>query len=137
MRAALDVNILIAALLSGRGAPAELIRRWLGGELELVVSPLLLDELERALTHPKLRRRISADEGNAFVALLRTAAIGAADPAPATRRSSDPEDDYLLALAEHERAFLVSGDRHLLLLAGELPILSARELLDELDPSSR
>jgi predicted nucleic acid-binding protein len=33
-----------------------------------------------------------------------------------------PGDDYLLALASSESAVLVSGDDHLLSLAGELPI---------------
>lgn len=133
MRAVLDVNILIAALLSSLGTPAELLRRWLDGRLELIVCPALLDELERGLAYPKLRRRISADEADAFVSLLRAAATTAADPAPAARRSADPGDDHLLALAEQERAFLVSGDRHLLALAGELPVRSAREFVDALE----
>ena len=51
--------------------------------------------------------------------------------APA-RRSADRGDDYLLALAEQERALLISGDQHLLALAGELPILTPRAFLDTL-----
>ncbi len=47
MRALLDVNILISALLSRRGGPAQLLTRWLAGEFELVVSEALLSELER------------------------------------------------------------------------------------------
>jgi hypothetical protein len=43
------------------------------------------------------------------------------------------DDDYLLALAEQERAILVSGDRHLLALADRFPIRSARALLESLD----
>lgn len=38
--------------------------------------------------------------------------------------SSDPGDDYLIALAAREHAALVSGDRHLLRLADGLPIFS-------------
>jgi hypothetical protein len=38
VRAVLDPNVLIAALLSPTGAPAQLVGRWLGGEFELVVS---------------------------------------------------------------------------------------------------
>jgi predicted nucleic acid-binding protein len=48
------------------------------------------------------------------------------------RHSADPGDDYLLALAEAERAVLVSGDRHLHALAGQLPILAPRAFLDQL-----
>jgi predicted nucleic acid-binding protein len=42
VRAVLDPNILIAALLSPAGAPAQLVGRWLGGAFELVVSETLL-----------------------------------------------------------------------------------------------
>jgi putative PIN family toxin of toxin-antitoxin system len=132
VRAVLDPNILIAALLSRGGAPAQLLSRWLAGEFELVVSETLLAELERALAYPKLRNRISAEEANAFVVLLRQAAPLAEDPAKPSPRSADPGDDYLLALAEQERAVLISGDQHLLALAGELPIRTARAFLDAL-----
>jgi len=54
------------------------------------------------------------------------------DPAEPAAQSVDPGDDYLLALAEQERAVLVSGDRHLLALADELPIQTARAFLDSL-----
>ena len=132
MRAVLDPNILIAALLSPSGAPARIFGRWLGGDFELIVSEALLSELERALAYPKLRRRIPADDAAEFVSLLRVAAILAPDPAAGARRSGDPADDYLLALAEKERAVLVSGDPHLLEFADELPIEAARTFLNRL-----
>ncbi len=132
MRAVLDPNVLIAALLSPRGAPAQIVSRWLAGEFELVVSESLLAELERTLSYPKLRTRIAAVDASEFVALLRDGAVLASDPADTPRRSADPGDDYLLALAESERAVLVSGDRHLLDLARELPIHTPRQFADAL-----
>lgn len=132
MRAVLDPNNLIAALLSPAGAPAQLVTGWLGGEFELVVSETLLAELVQALEYPKLRKRVSADQAAEFVALLRDGPMIGADPSATSRRSADPGDDYLLALAESERAVLVSGDQHLLALAGELPIQTARAFLERL-----
>jgi putative PIN family toxin of toxin-antitoxin system len=132
VRVVLDPNILIAALLSPTGAPAQLVGRWLAGEFELVVSEALLAELERALAYPKLRRRVSADEAAELVDLLRDGAVLAPDPPDPPRRSPDSGDDYLLALAETERAVLVTGDQHLLALADRFPIHSARALLDQL-----
>jgi len=130
VRAVLDPNILIAALLSPAGAPAQLVGRWLGGEFELVVSETLLAELQRALAYPKLRGRVLPDEAAAFTTLLRHGAILASDPPDPARRSADRGDDYLLALAEAERALLVSGDQHLLALADHLPVQTARASLD-------
>jgi putative PIN family toxin of toxin-antitoxin system len=130
VRAVLDPNVLIASLLSRDGAPAQIVSRWLAGEFELVLSEALLAELERALAYPKVRKRIAEDEARAFVDLLRQAVRLAPDPEAPARRSADPGDDYLLALAEAERAVLVSGDQHLLALAGGLPILTPRAFLD-------
>ena len=130
MRAILDPNVIISALLSPDGAPARVLRAWLEGRFELIVSPLLLKELKRALAYPKLAERISTEESSGLVEWLRREAILVDDPAePPTSRSEDPGDDYLLALAEAERAVLVSGDRHLLALTEELPVLTAREFL--------
>jgi putative PIN family toxin of toxin-antitoxin system len=131
VRAVLDANILIAALLSRSGAPAQIMNRWLGGAFELVVSEALLSELKRALAYPKLRRRIAVPDAADFVSLLRLAAVIAPDRA-GSHHSDDPGDDYLLALAENEHAVLVSGDRHLLQLADNLPIKTARAFLDAL-----
>jgi putative PIN family toxin of toxin-antitoxin system len=135
VRAALDPNILIAALLSRRGTPAQLVSRWLAGEFELVASEALIAELERALAYPKLRTRISPDEAADFVAILRSGAVLTADPAKPEHRSADSGDDYLIALAEQERAVLVSGGQHLLALGEELPIETARAFLDKLAAS--
>lgn len=132
MRAVLDPNVLIASVLSQSGAPAEILSRWLAGEFEFVASEVLLAELARALAYPKIRERIAEDEAGAFVELLRQTVRLAPDPETPPRRSADPGDDYLLALAEAERAVLVSGDRHLHALAGRLPVLAPRAFLDQL-----
>lgn len=133
MRAVLDVNVLIAALLSPTGAPAQLVLRWLGGEFELVVSERLLAELERALAYPKVRARVASDDAAEFVSFLQQTAVMGSDAPAAPRRSIDPGDDYLLASAEGEDAMVVSGDRHLLELADRFPVRSARHFLEMLE----
>ena len=124
MRVVLDPNVIISALLSPDGAPARTLRAWLQGHFELVASPLLLEELARALAYPKLRKLIEPQEGDRVIEWLRSASM-AADPEGAPPiRSPDRGDDYLIALAEAERAVLASGDQHLLGLAEDLPIYS-------------
>jgi putative PIN family toxin of toxin-antitoxin system len=109
-----------------------MMSRWLRGEFELVVSRALLTELERTLAHPKLRRHVDAESAAAFLALLCETAIVATDPESPPNRSTDADDDYVVALAEHTRAILVSGDHHLLDLADSLPIEAPRAFLDRL-----
>lgn len=132
MRAVLDVNVLVSALLSRSGAPAKIIRSWLEGAFELVVSELLLAELERALAYPRVSTRVPPEVADAFTKLLRAAALAAPDPSDIPPRSSDPADDYLIALAAAESALLVTGDQHLLDLADRFPIRSPRDVLASL-----
>ncbi len=133
MRAVLDPNILISALLSPAGAPARTLLAWQDGRFELVVSPQLLGELERALAYPKLRRRISESQASAVVAWIGAEAVTVADEDSPPPRSRDPDDDYLIALAQTARAALVTGDADLLVLREQLPIFSAADFLDWLD----
>jgi len=130
LRAVLDPNVIISGLLSPEGSPARALLAWQRSEFELVASPLLLAELERALSYPKLRRRIPTDEAQAVLEWLARSATIMPDPErPPPVRSVDPGDDYLVALASSESAVLVSGDAHLLSLAGELPIHSPASFL--------
>lgn len=123
MRAVLDANVIIAAALSPAGTTSRVLRAWLNGEYELVVSPLLLAELARALTYPKIRARVTEAEAEELLDLLRQSADVENDPpGPPRRRSVDPDDDYLIALAEAAQAVIVSGDHHLLDLRDQLPV---------------
>ena len=99
-----------------------------------MVSIQLLSELELALTCPKLRARVEPSEAVELIELLRRGALTHDDPdEPPTIRSRDRGDDYLIALAATAPAVIVSGDGHLLELAGQLPIFSPAEFLAELE----
>jgi len=133
VRAVVDVNVLLSGVLSRSGAPGQILRRWADGAFELIVSPQLLAELERALAYPKIRKRVDERAAAAFMRWVAESANHAADTSEVARRSPDPGDDYLIALAESQHAVLVSGDRHLLSLAGEIPVLTPREFIERLD----
>jgi putative PIN family toxin of toxin-antitoxin system len=131
VRAVLDPNVVISGVLSSRGAPADVLRGLAAGEFELLASQALLDELERALAYPKLRRHISepdAAELVRWVAGLATVVIDPDTDPPV--HSRDPADDYLIALASAQRAALVSVDKHLLALEREIPVFSPRVFLE-------
>lgn len=125
MRCVLDPNVFVSALLSRQGAPAGLLRLWFDGAFEVVASPLLLAELQRVLAYSKIRSRVSDAEAAEFIALVNDVATIVDDPAqPPSVPTEDPQDDYLVALAEAARVVIVSGDKHLLGLAGRLPVYS-------------
>lgn len=134
MRAVLDANVLISAILSPRGTPARLLLAWQAGAFDLVVSPVLLAELRRALAYPKLERLVPPGDADAFVAWIGRSALLAADPdGEPPVHAVDPADDYLIILAAVERAVLVSGDAHLTVLADRLPIQTPAQFLASLE----
>ena len=129
-RAVLDPGVLVSALITPAGVSAKLLIEVRAGELELIVSPLLLAELEGVLRREKFRRYVDLDAVRDYLDLLRRDAVIAPDPeGPPPLRSADPDDDYLIALAHSQNAVLVSGDSHLLDLAGGAPILSPADFL--------
>jgi putative PIN family toxin of toxin-antitoxin system len=141
VRAVFDPNVIISGLLSPAGNAARLLQAWGRGEFELIASNGLLEELERALGYPKLRRHISEADAQRVLRWLTESATISGDPGdPPSVRSPDPGDDYLIALAASRDAILVSGDRHLLALAAEIPVLEPALFLKHLaehDPDNR
>jgi putative PIN family toxin of toxin-antitoxin system len=133
VRAVLDPNVLVSALVSSEGAPAKIVARWRDGDFELIASLALLTELAAALAYPRLRKRISVEDATAVIELLRKEASLRDDPLDPPRRSRDAGDGYLIALAEASDAMLVSGDRDLLALSDRLPIFPPREFIAVLD----
>lgn len=129
-RAVLDPGVLVSALITPTGTPARLLSAARSGSFELVVSPLLFEELRLVLQREKFRRYVDLNVVNHYVELLHRDAAMAADPAePPPIRCTDPHDDYLIALAHSRSAALVSGDSDLLELAGKIPVFTPSEFL--------
>ena len=135
LRVVIDPGVLVAARLSGAGAPAELIRRWLAGEIDIVVSPLLLAELSEVLHRRKFRRWLTTEEAGAYMEFLARHATVVDDPPTEVGVTPDPDDDYLVSLARAGRAqVLVSGDADLVTLVDpDPPVVTPRALVDRLD----
>jgi uncharacterized protein len=131
-RVVLDSGVLVSALITPAGVSGRLLDELCEGAVELIVSPLLLDELLGVLRRDKFRHYVDLDTVDEYVDRLQADATAAADPGdlPSRLRSTDPKDDYLIALAHSQSAILVSGDKHLLELGvGGAPILAPGDLL--------
>jgi uncharacterized protein len=115
IRAVLDVNVLVSAFISQRGAaPDRIMRAWREGAFELVVSPKLIAELVDVLGRPKFKDQAGDGRAQAFVAALAGDALRIEGPPDPPSLLADPDDDYLPALAKVAKAdAIVSGDNHL------------------------
>jgi putative PIN family toxin of toxin-antitoxin system len=103
----------VSAAISG-GWPREIVRRWLLGEFEMIVSYDLLLELETVLPRDKFRKRLAVADVLSYVEFLRERAT-VVSSRRVERSPSDspvPDDEYLVHLAEDSQADrIVSGDR--------------------------
>lgn len=118
MRLVVDTNILISALLNRASNAALLLEAWERRRFELVTCEDQLDEFARVTRYPKLRHYLKAADAGTLKNQLRDVAIYI-ERLPLVERSPDPEDDWLLALAEVSAAdYLVSGDKRGLLVLG-------------------
>ena len=113
----LDTNVIISALLSPKGAPAEIISRWEAGVFDVVTSPPLLDELRRALEYGRVKRYLKQPDKMvaALVRRLETAAMVVAPLCSIDVVEQDPADNRVLECARAGSAsYIVTGDAHLL-----------------------
>ena len=104
----------VSGLINPYGTPAEVVRAVIGRRVTAVVTQHLIDELAGVLARPRLRRWITLDDAVALMEASSREADLRPDPGAPPRRVRDPDDDYLVALAEATRAVIVTGDDDLL-----------------------
>jgi len=109
LRVVLDSNVLISALISAGSPPDLIYRAWREKRFTLVTSKTQLAELRRASRYPKLQKLVPSREFGVPINRLHGALV--LDKLPRVDLSSDPADNYLLAMAAAAQAdFLVTGD---------------------------
>ena len=129
MRAVLDTNVIVSAVLSRAGAPGAILRAWREDRFQLGTSAPLLDELRDVLARPRIAERHgwSPDERLLFIAAFDESAIVVAPDAELRVVDEDPDDDRVLEAAmAGEVDYIVSGDHHLLDLGthADIPIVT-------------
>ena len=132
IRAVLDTNVLLSALLFG-GRLEGLHRAWRAGRLRLVLSRETADELLRVMAYPKFRLTRAEITFLFDIELLPFADVVELPASKGGRRwSRDPDDDKFIRCALAGKcARLVTGDDDLLSLkrVGKVAILSPAEFL--------
>jgi putative PIN family toxin of toxin-antitoxin system len=131
-RVVLDTNVVLSALVFADGRLAPLRLAWQQVRCHPLVSSATTTELVRALAYPKFR--LAAEERQELLAdyLPYCTAVRMPEAPPRTPECRDPYDIPFLELAIAGKAdCLVTGDRDLLSLAGQLicPIITADEFL--------
>ncbi|MGB7180593.1 MAG: putative toxin-antitoxin system toxin component, PIN family, partial [Burkholderiaceae bacterium] len=134
MRVILDTNILISALITQNTYPDRLYEAWRDGQFELLCCEQQIDELRAVTRRPGISQLIKSSEAGHLVNSIRSLAT-MITRLPQVDIASDPNDDFLLALAQAGQAnYLVTGDMRALLSLkqfGETRIMSARDFAQD------
>ena len=126
VRAVLDTNVVLSALVFGGGAVGQVRRAWQQGAILPLASTATVQELVRVLAYPKFR--LSQAEQDELLAdyLPYTETVRIPQPPPQVPACRDVLDAPLMHLAVAGKARgLVAGDRDLLAIAPEFERVSA------------
>lgn len=132
MRVVIDTNVFVSGLLLPESIPGRIVQAWRDGHFEVVMSDLLLNEIERVLLYPKIQGRLgwSTDVVSRYVGLLRFKTdVVSVDPmalssAIAARQPVRDASGLIVLhtfLAGHAD-IIVSGDKDLLALGNAYPV---------------
>lgn len=129
----LDTNIVISGLMVPASSPGRVLDLWLDGEFDVLTCFEHIDELKRATRYSKVSGRLRAHAVGRALNRLQATGIYCSE-IPEVEASSDPFDNYLLALAQAGEAdFLLTGDKAGLLELGQFRrtrIVTARAFLE-------
>jgi putative PIN family toxin of toxin-antitoxin system len=136
MKAVLDTNVLLSGLMYPSSVPGRIVEAWVTGRFDLVVSYAQLSEIARTLTYPKIQKITRWDDAKieAFLRqlLLRAEVVDTREAA--VEVIADPADSPILASLVVSRAeALVTGDRDLLALRENYPIVTPAEFASRFD----
>jgi len=124
----LDTNVLLSGIAYPNSIPGKIIAAWRNGGIEVVLSQYILLELQRVL--PKLNHRLgwSQQEIQDFIDSLAFLA-NLVEPLQTDEINlRDKADQPVLGtLLASKVNYLVTGDKDLLALANQYPILSPAE----------
>ena len=110
--AVVDTNIWVSAFLNPRGFPARLVEAGKTGQLSVVTSPPMLEELMEVLCRPRIMkiRRTTAADAEAFVRHVAESTL-LVSVSGDLRLCRDPDDDVVLETAIVGSAqYIVSRD---------------------------
>ena len=136
LRAVLDANVMISALIQPKGASGRILTSLLEkNSFELVLPPAILAEVRRSLSYPKIRKYIKTSDEDLDLWIASLELI--AQPVDGNLRiravAADPDDNkYIEVAVEGLAQFVVTGDKHLLSLKSyeNIRIVTPRVFLD-------
>ncbi len=136
LKVVLDTNILLSGIAYPGSLPGKILAAWRSGSVEVVLSDFILDELRRVLPRLEHRHGLSASEIEDLVDILSIQAELVAPNAASEVKIRDEQDrpvlgTLLTALQASGARYLITGDKDLLALAAQYPVITAADFWAE------
>ena len=127
LRVVLDTNVLVSGLAYPGSVPGRIVAAWRQGGLEVALSRYILDELVRVLPRLLRIRMTSAEIRDLADSFMFLADIVEPEGAHDVNLRDPADQPVLLTLLAAKADYLVTGDKDLLVLASQYPILTPSE----------
>jgi putative PIN family toxin of toxin-antitoxin system len=131
VKVVLDTNVFVSGVFFS-GPPHRILQAWENGEIQLALSPEILEEYSRvgetlAEDHP------SIDLNPVLDYVIRNAELYSATALPETVCEDSDDDKFLACALACGGKIVVSGDKHLLRVSGyqEIEVLKPRDFVNK------
>ena len=126
-RVVLDTNVIVSGTAYPNGLPGKILLRWRAGDLAVVLSTYILDEVARVLPGMATSAFRLDDVPHILNSLAELAevVVPSAQPIPELRDAAD--QPVLGTLLASGAEYLITGDKDLLALAEKYPVVTPAE----------
>jgi len=129
VKVVLDTNVFVSGVFFG-GKPYQILKAWRDGEIQILVSPPILEEYHRVML--ELSARFPEIDPRSVVDFLAVHSEIVLPPCLPPVIQYDPSDDKFLECALAGKATcIISGDKHLLSISQfkGIPILKPHDFV--------
>ncbi|MDO9513566.1 MAG: putative toxin-antitoxin system toxin component, PIN family [Elusimicrobiota bacterium] len=135
LKVVLDTNQFVSAVISLKGASAQILKAWKNCLYTLITSKGIIKEIKRVLEYPHITKKyhLEKEDIESLINLIGQEAVVLSDSIQLDVIKDDPSDNKFLACAVEAQAnYIVSGDKHLLSLRHykNISIVTVQEFLE-------
>jgi putative PIN family toxin of toxin-antitoxin system len=119
LRAVLDTSIIVRAYVTPRGQAARIVRYWIDGSYDLVISEIIIAEYRHSLNYPHIQRRhrfTPMDIGRELQFIHQRAIVVEPTETIDAVKNDESDNRFLECAVAGDADYIVSADNHLLTL---------------------
>jgi len=129
LKVVLDTNVLLSGFAFPNGAPGKILAAWRHGSIDVLLSTFIVDELGRVMPRLSHRHGLTTGEIDDLLDLLCIQAEMIEPTDTDERKLKDTNDlpvlgTLIAGIQSHAVDYLITGDKDLLVLSDDYPILS-------------